>query len=178
MSRCLFALAGALCAAGCSRPGSPETAQPGLVAEWTGSDTGRIVAAARAEWCDSLGLLEVRAIHGDTGLALAIYPVGAARPDTYPVLLPARADSVPPGAAVVLRWFAETAIKGFQSDSGTVVLERADDRVSGHFEAALRSINDPMRLDLRGDFRDLPVTPPERGCVSRPPAEPADSGVD
>ncbi len=178
MVRILCALAAALCSTGCGRPGNPEDSGARLVAEWTGSDTGRIVAPARAEWCDSLGLLEVRAIHGDTGLALAVYPIGPVRPDTYPVLLPSRADSSPPSAAVVLRWFAETAIRGFQSDSGTVVLERADGRVSGHFEAVIRSINDGMRLDLRGDFRDLPVGPPERGCAPRPAAEPADSGVD
>jgi hypothetical protein len=82
---------------------------------------------------------------------------------------------------VVLRWFAETAIKGFQGDSGYVVLERADGRVSGHFEAAMRSVNDEMRLDLQGSFRELRMVPAARGCVARGPAQPVqppDSGVD
>ena len=176
--RLLLAATAALWCAACDRPSRAEEGGARLVAEWTGSDTGRIIAPVRAEWCDSLRMLEIRAIRGDSGLALAVYPTGPVRPDSYPVLPPARADSAPPSAAVVLRWFAETAIKGFQGDSGSVVLERADDRVSGFVEATLRSVNDGMRLDLRGTFRDVPVRPAERGCVSRPPVPPADSGVD
>jgi hypothetical protein len=147
------------------------------VAEWTGSDTGRIVAPVRAEWCDSLRLLEIRATQGDSGLAVAVYPAGAVGPDSYPVARPDQAHPAP-SAAVALRWFAETAIRGFQGDSGAVVLERADDRVSGTLEAGLRSITDGARLTLLGTFRDVPIVPAARGCVSRPPVEPADSGVD
>ena len=149
-----------------------------MVVEWSGSDTGRIMAPARAEWCDSLRLLEIRVVHGDSGLAVAVYPVTTPRPDSYPVRPPEDADSAPPASAVALRWFAETAIKGFQSDSGLVVLERADGRVSGHVTAAMRSVNDGMRLDLRGVFRDVRIVPATRGCVTRPAAQPPDTGVD
>jgi hypothetical protein len=181
ISRCLIAALAAVWAAGCNRPSDTGERAGGIVAEWTGSDTGRLVAPAWAEWCDSLGMLEIRAIHGDSGLALAVYPDSVVRADSYPVHPPARADSLAPSSAVALRWFAETAIKGFQGDSGRVVLERADGRVTGHFEAAMRSINDEMRLDLWGTFRDLRVEPARAGCVPRrpvPPAPPADSGVD
>ena len=152
-----------------------------MTAEWTGSDTGRMAAPARAEWCDSLGMLEIRAIHGDSGLALAVYPESLVRPDSYPVRPPDRADSSAPASAIAMRWFAETSIKGFQGDSGHVVVEQAGDRLTGHFEAAMRSINDPTRLDLRGRFRQLRVVPAGPGCSTRrppPPAPPADSGVD
>jgi hypothetical protein len=137
-----------------------------------------MVAPVRAEWCDSLRMLEIRALQGDSGLAVAVYPESTVQSDSYPVLLPDRADSSPPSSAVALRWFAETSIKGFQGDSGLVVLEQSDGRVSGHVEAGMRSTNDPMRLVLRGAFRDVRIVPAVRGCVSRPAAEPADSGVD
>ena len=171
-------LAAALTMAGCTRLSGDGEGGPELVVEWTGSDTGRLVASARVEWCDALRMLEVRGVHGDSGLALAIYPVGPARPDSYAVVAPEDADSLRPAAAVALRWFAETAVKGYQGHRGALVLTRADDRATGRFEAAMRSINDGTRLDLRGSFRDVPVVPAGRGCAPRPGAEPGDSGVD
>ena len=170
-----FAAAGLIA---CDRPSGSGEGAGGVVLEWTGSDTGRLVAPARAEWCDSLRLLEIRAVHGDSGVAVAVYPVTTARPDSYPVRPPDEADSAPPASAVALRWFAETSIKGFQSDSGLLVLERTDGRVSGHLTAAMRSINDEMRLDLRGSFRDVRIARASRGCVSRPAAQPPDTGID
>ena len=171
-------LAAALLATGliaCDRPARDDGNAGGLVAEWTGSDTGRMAGPARAEWCDSLRMLEIRAIQGDSGLAIAVFPDSLPRADSYPMLPPDRADSTPPSAAAALRWFAETSIKGFQSDSGHVVLERADGRITGRFQAAMRSINDEMRLDVRGSFREVRVVPATRGCVRRPPAAPPDT---
>lgn len=182
----------ALGVAGCDRLSPAEERGPRLAAEWTGSDTGHIGAAVRVEWCDSLRMLEIRALHGDTGIAVAVYPTGAARPDSYPIVLPDRADSNRPASAVGIRWFAETAVRGFQGDKGAVVLERADDRVSGWFQAELRSINDGRRLTLLGSFQAAPVVPMTRGCMSRraaaaedslsgdddPADEPDDPGVD
>jgi hypothetical protein len=95
------------------------------VARWTGTDSGRIDSPASAEWCDSLGLLEIRALAGDTGIGVAIYPKGALHPGRYPVVRPEAADTSRPAAAVALRWFAETSIRGFKAESGAVVLERA-----------------------------------------------------
>ena len=48
----------AVWSAGCNRT-SPGEVQDGMTADWTGSDTGRMSAPARAEWCDSLGVLEI-----------------------------------------------------------------------------------------------------------------------
>jgi hypothetical protein len=180
-SRLLLAGLTAVWSAACDRPSAGGEGAAGLVAEWTGSDTGRLAAPARAEWCDSLGMLEIRAIRGDSGLALAVYPESLVRPDSYPVRPPDRADSSAPAAAVGMRWFAETSIKGFQGDSGYVVLEQTEGRVTGRFEAAMRSVSDPMRLDLQGAFHGIRVVPAGPGCVTRrspPPAPPADSGVD
>lgn len=163
----MLAMALALGVGGCDRLSPAEERGPRLAAEWTGSDTGHIGAAVRVEWCDSLRMLEIRALHGDTGISVAVFPTGAARPDSYPIVLSDRTDSNRPASAVGIRWFAETAVRGFQGDKGAVVLERADDRVSGRFHAELRSINDGRRLTLLGFFQAAPVVPMTRGCMSR-----------
>ncbi len=165
--------------AACSRPAAPPPERARLEADWTGSDTGKLSGRATAEWCDSLRVLEIRAVRGDSGVAVALYPADSVVADSYPVLPPARADSTPPAAAVGLRWFAETTVEGFRGDSGAVVVEAAaSGRLSGRFLAHLRSVTGVGRLTLRGTFRDLPVVPAARGCVSDRSAEPTDSGID
>jgi hypothetical protein len=179
---------------------SAESARPPagtLEVEWIGSDTGKLSAPAVAEWCDSLKLLELRAIHGDTGIALVFYPScsgtradsaprtgSAAKPDSvapgdsvtpgsYPVIAPERADSSRPAAAVALRWFAETSIRGFRGDSGTVVLEAIGPGASaGRFSAHLPSATEGSRLTVTGSFKGLSITPAPQGCVGRTPLEP------
>lgn len=178
--------------------GEPADSRAGsLEVEWIGSDTGQLSAPAVAEWCDSLKLLELRAIHGDTGIALAFYPSGpgtradsvprtgsVAKPDSvargdsvtpgkYPVIAPERADSSRPSAALALRWFAETSIRGFRGDSGTVVLEATSPgTLAGRFSAYLRSATEGSRLSVTGSFKDLSVTPAPEDCAGRPPREP------
>jgi len=173
----LALLAGAAAAAGgCDRLPGRES-QPRMIVAWTGSDTGAMAARVVAEWCDSLRMLEVRGVSGDSGLSIAIYPRAAIQADSYPVLLPDRADSTRPSSAVGARWFAETSIRGYQGDRGAVVLDEANARVSGRLQARMRSVNDGGRLDLEATFRGVRVVPATRGCVSKPPPPPSDSGV-
>ena len=180
--------------------GEPAASRTGsLDVEWIGADTGKLSAGAVAEWCDSLKVLELRAIQGDTGIAIALYPSGSraradtvarpgsiprpssAAPDTvmpgdsatpgeYPVLSPEQADSSRPSAAVALRWFAETSIRGFRGDSGKVVLEAiGPGRSAGRFSAHLRSATEGSRLTVTGSFAGLSVTPAPASCAGRPP---------
>ncbi len=166
-------------AAACSTPPVTSSDRARLEADWIGSDTGKISAAATAEWCDSLRVLEIRALRGDSGLALALYPMDSVRPGSYPVLPPVRADASRPAVALALRWFAETTIEGFRGESGALVVAAATSRrISGRFEAQVRSVNDADRLTVRGSFRDVPIVRAERGCLSEPGAEPIDSSVD
>jgi hypothetical protein len=143
---------------------------------WTGSDTGKLSAPAVAEWCDSLDILELRAVRGDTGIALVLYTADSASPGTYPVIAPERADSTPPSAAVALRWFAETSIRGFRGDSGTVVLEATGPGTwAGRFSAYLRSATEGSRLTVTGSFKGLSVIPAVQDCAGRPPQDPDES---
>jgi hypothetical protein len=148
-----------------------------LEVEWVGTDTGKLAAPAVAEWCDGLKLLELRAIHGDTGIALALYPSRAgAGADSiatgdYPVVSPERADSSRPSAAVALRWFEETSIRGFRGDSGKIALETSGPGTSaGRFSAHLRS-SEGSRIAVTGLFKGLTVTPAPGNCVGGPAEE-------
>jgi hypothetical protein len=150
----------------CDGSESSKTQGGRLEVRWTGSDTGQISAPAAAEWCEGQRRLEIRATGGDTGVALAIYPNVILSPDTYPVAGPARRDSVVPSARVGLRWFGATAIKGFQGDSGTVVLERTDSgQLSGNVGARARSVSNNERVTVTGEFRSLTVLEQVRGCI-------------
>jgi hypothetical protein len=168
-----LAIAGVIAMPACA-PREPHDSGAGsLEVVWTGSDTGELSASAVAEWCDSLEIMELRAIHGDTGIALVLYPADSLTPGKYPVMAPERADSSRPSAAVALRWFAETSIRGFRGDSGTVMLEATGRGTSaGRFSAYLRSATEGSRLMVTGSFKGLNVTPAAEGCAGPPPQEP------
>jgi len=151
---------------------------PGLELQWTGADTGRMAGPATAEWCGVLRVLEISAMAGDTGIAIALYPRDSIRVDSFGVVRPERADSAPPAAAVALRYFAETAVKGYQGDSGRVLVTAAGrGRLSGRFSAALKSASDGTRLHAAGAFHNLRIVPATRGCVPRPVRPLADTGI-
>jgi hypothetical protein len=166
--------------AGCPGVQRPEGHSARLEIEWSGAAQGHLAGPATAEWCDSLKVLQIQTVAGDSGIAIALYPKDAIGPDSYPVLLPAKADSIPPSAAVALRYFGETAVKGFQGDSGRVLVrDTAGGRVSGRFSASLKSATDGSRIRAGGAFHDVRVVPAQRGCVARPAAAPppADTSV-
>ena len=115
-------------------------------------------------------MLEIRAIQGDTGLAVAVYAVDTIVSDSYPVLEPSRADSSHPSASLALRLFAQTSVKGYQADSGTVILERSGSGpISGRLTARARSVVNGDQIRLTGKFQGVAVTPQERGCIRELP---------
>lgn len=138
-----------------------------LEATWSGPDQGKISAPASAEWCPDRRVLEIRAVQGDTGIALALYPKDTLLPGRYRVVDPPRAESLPPAAAVALRSFTQNAVKGFQGDTGTVFLDRSPSgELGGSVTAGARSVIDTQRVTVRGTFQGLTVHPsPEPGCT-------------
>jgi len=142
-----------------------DTQRGRLEARWTGADTAGISAPAVAEWCDELRLLQISAVSGDTGVALAIYPGVVLSPDTYQVVMPAQADSAKPSARVALRWFGKTEISGFQGDSGSVILERTDSgELSGKVSARASSVSNNQRVRITGTFHQLDMFSESRAC--------------
>jgi hypothetical protein len=174
IARGALAILIAACAGGERQPAD----DPRLELQWTGADTGRMAGPATAEWCGVLGVLQISGVAGDTGVAIALYPRDSIRADSYPVVRPERAESVPQSAAVALRYFAETAVKGYQSDSGRVLVTAGSPgRLAGRFTAALKSASDGTRLHAAGAFSNLRMVPATRGCVPRPARPSADTGV-
>jgi hypothetical protein len=162
---------------GCGRAPAYRGGTEQIDVRWTGSEHGRLSGGATAEWCSILRLLEIRAIRGDTGLALAIYPADTITPGEYRVIDPAKAESLPPAAGIALRWASQIAIKGFQGESGTVVLDRSrSGELSGRITAAARSVTDTQRVAIDGSFRDLTIRPQTRGCA--PPSEHPDGDAE
>jgi hypothetical protein len=156
--------------AACDRSESQRSQAGRLEASWTGADSGKVSAPAAAEWCAGRRLLEIRAIQGDTGLAVALYAVDTIASDSYQVVEPTRADSVPPSASVALRLFSQSAIKGFQGDSGIVILERSGSgRLSGSLTARGRWVLNGEQIRLSGRFERIAVRPQKRGCTPESP---------
>ncbi len=166
--------------AGACLGSAEEPAQTGrLEARWTGPDSGQVSAPASAEWCSERRLLEIRAVAGDTGFAMVLYPLDTVDADTYRVVPPAGADSLAPSAAVVLRLFSSSAVKGYQGDSGNVVLKRSGSgELSGTVEARSRSVLSTDLLRISGKFRDLVVTRQTRGCAADLPVDSAEAPAD
>ncbi len=163
-----LAVVGLAVAAACSPGESAERPAGSLEVQWVGADTGKLAAPAVAEWCDSLRVLELRALRGDTGVALALYPADSLVPGDYRVVSPERGDSVRPAAAVALRRFAETTIQGFRSDSGSVRLTAAGPG-AGRFTARLRSSTEGRRLTVSGSFSGVTIAPAPPDCAGTPP---------
>ncbi|MFL5512114.1 MAG: hypothetical protein ACJ8AP_12280 [Gemmatimonadales bacterium] len=178
---CSFALLSMLPA--CQRPANRSSSEPHLELTWSGKDGGKLSGAATAEWCEPRRILEIHAIQGDTGAALALHPERALAAGSYPVVDPPKAESLPPAAGIAVRWLGQTVVQGFQGDSGSVILERSSTGVwSGRFGARARSVADTQRIRLHGSFRDLVVKPAAFGCEdpereSDMDPEPPDSSV-
>jgi hypothetical protein len=142
-----------------------------------------MAGSAVAEWCEYRRMLEIRMVQGDTGIALALYPAKALGTGVYPIVEPARAESVPPAAVLAVRWLTQTTVQGFQGDSGQVNLERSTTgQLSGRVAARARSVVDTQRIRVTGTFRDLTIGPDTLGCdpldTTDEDADPEDTGVD
>jgi hypothetical protein len=164
----------------CRKPAETPQDGPTLEVRWAGAtiDSANVTTPASAEWCDSLKMVQIQGLRGDTGIAIALYPVRGFGAGRFPVVVPARADSAPPTAAVAVRWFAETAVRGFQGDSGAVIVQQDRPGVySGRFELVAHSVTDPAHITIRGSFRGLTVRPGGRNCVSRPAHPDSAQGV-
>jgi hypothetical protein len=163
----LAALAALAVAAACARP--VAVGGPRLTARWTGSDTSAFSAPVVGEWCAPLRLLQIRAVIGDTGLALATYPGDSVRPGAYPIRRADVADTVPPpAAAAAVRWFSKTVVQGYSSDSGRLMLRRSGDgALAGDFKAWAHAAGGTDHIVLTGSFDGLRTAAAPADCAGR-----------
>lgn len=162
--------------------GSGRTSGGHLQIRWSGREPGRLSAAATAGWCAPRHLLEVRSIQGDTGVALALYPAETLTSGVYRVVEPTRAESLPPAAAVALRWLTPKIVQGFRGESGSIRLQRSSSgQVSGELSLRARSVVDTERVTITGSFQGLTLQlqPPHCGTPGAPDEapEPVDTSV-
>jgi hypothetical protein len=180
---CLYVLS---LLAACREGPAPSPGGGQLDVRWGGRHGGAISSPAAAGWCGLRRVLEIRSVRGDTGIAMALYPGKTLAAGMYRVTDPAKAESIPPAAAVAVRWLTQNAVQGFQGDSGQVDLQRSSSgHLSGRLRARVRSVVDTQRIFLTGSFQDVTVVPDTLGCT--PPdtadedadddAEAADTGV-
>ena len=146
-----------------------------LSIRWMGPDTAAVSAPAVAEWCASLHLLEIRAITGDTGAGIVLYPADTIGPGVYPVGRPQGADSAQrPSAAVALRWFSKTTVMGYQADTGRVTVERTPKgEIAGRFGVGARPLVTGARLTASGTFERLRIVTAPVTCAGRSAADTA-----
>jgi hypothetical protein len=151
----------------CPRPDNAGGAR--LSARWTGADSAVFAAPVVGEWCAPLRVLQIRAVAGDTGLALATYPGDSIVPGVYPIRPPDVADTArPPAAAAAVRWFSKTVVQGYASDSGRLTLRRgAGGELAGDFKAWAHAITGANRIVLTGSLDGLRPGPAPPGCAGR-----------
>ena len=102
---------------------------------------------------------------------MAIYPAETLNAGVYRVVDPVRAESLPPAAAVALRWLTPKVVQGFRGESGTVRLQRSKiGQVSGEVKARARSVVDTQRVTITGSFHDLILQLQPPSCAT--PAQP------
>ena len=65
----------------------------------------------------------------DQGFGLVLYPVGELAPGSYPAFDPGIDTVQRPGVSAAARWFTDQDMAGFQSDSGSLELQRSGDRL-------------------------------------------------
>ena len=129
-----------------------STSEPAVLeAHWTGADSGSMRGRATALWCPDNRFAELLGLQGDTGVAIAIRGVDSLAPGQYPAVLPDSADSGSASATVALRFLSRTAVSGYQSDSGTVTLERdSAGRLGARFQVRARVLGAAASIRLQG----------------------------
>jgi hypothetical protein len=76
--------------------------------------------------------------------------------------------TLPPSAAVALRWSSRTTIMGYQADSGTVTVERTPDaRLAGRFTIHARPLGTGSLLRGNGSFEGLRIVAAPAACAGR-----------
>ena len=136
-----------------------------LEVDWTGVDTARFAVPATAEWCEAGRYAAIRALSGDTGVVIVVFPSDTVLADSYAVA-DTLADSLRPVARVVLRWSDRESLRGFRSDSGIMVLRREQDgSLAGELSVTGRLVGGTRdSLALTGVFRALTVRPAPEDC--------------
>ena len=120
-------------------------------------------APAEARWCARDSSLEILAVRGDSGFALALYARDTLRAESYPAGPSTNYAPTRPQAAAALRLVNPAQLVGYESIGGIVTLSEAGP-VSGSFEVLLRVSAGLDSLAVSGSFSALTVLPAAPSC--------------
>src|SRR5437868_9302180 len=136
MRMLLFTLVGALAACG-PRAGDGE-------AHWVGPGVDiSLKGKATGGWCPVSRTVLVEVIDQDRAAGLS-WQFDSLRPGVYPVVLPAEADSVRSGIAVVARYIQLDEVRGYRSLIGTVTVTAVDTmKITARIAATLQRVGNP-----------------------------------
>jgi hypothetical protein len=117
-------------------------------------------ARAAAVWCSAPRTATLTAVAGDTGIGMLIRPADSLVAGRYPVMQPGDARTKAPAASIGLRLINPTAVSGYQSQTGALVLEQVESaRISGRFEATARSATGVVgTIHVSGQLVNVPLT--------------------
>jgi hypothetical protein len=117
-------------------------------------------ASAAAVWCSAPRTATLTAVVGDTGIGMLIRPADSLVAGRYPVMQPGDARTKAPAASIGLRLINPTAVSGYQSQTGALVLEQVESaRISGRFEATARSATGVVgTIHVSGQLVNVPLT--------------------
>lgn len=157
-------------AAACGRQPS-DAPDPGqMVALWDGREPGRLRASAEARWCARDSTLELFAFGDERAVGLVFgAPSGSAIEGEQTVVVPG--SLLTPGAVTgVFRIMYRDGVFGYQSREGQVeVVQATAEHLTGRFSLALTERTTMDLLNVRGAFRDVPITPADEPCGARAP---------
>jgi hypothetical protein len=133
---------------------------------WSGAEKGTMSAPAGADWCPAARTVQLTAVQGDTGLGILIYPPESLVVGKYPVVEPADARTKSPTASVGFRLMNQTAVSGYQGQTGVLIIERVQAaQISGHFDATGRTATAAVgNIHLTGRFVNVPLTSGRSAC--------------
>ena len=126
-----------------------------------------------ARWCEGARWLELSAVHGDTGIMIALFPAGSLAAGRYPVGRPVGADSLRtrPAATLGVRWFTPGLVAAFRGWEGVVEVTALDgggdvgQTVSGTVEANAAALAGAEgSIVVEGAFDRVPVTQADSMC--------------
>ncbi len=154
---------------GCRKAPDPtaplEEVAGSLAVQWTGFARGSFAAPARATWCPADSLLEVLAVRGDSGFGFALAVADSVRPSPHPVVAPSVVVSWRPLAIAALRWASDTAVGGYEANSGNIeVTEKVAAGVSGTIDLRLKLPESIDTIRLQGTFRRVAIEPASGAC--------------
>ena len=162
------------------RPADSAPTGPRLTARWTGADTAQFSGPIVGEWCDSLHLLEIRAVVGDTGVGIALYPADTIEAGEYPIRAPEwptpRDPLRPRSGSGGSRRRVGHRLSGRQRrphcwSDGPI------GSLSGRFTAGAHPLTGKGRLHVTGSFNGLRTTTAPRKCAGPPAADTIRRGI-